>query len=116
LSDPDAMMDNRPKPEYEWLLDLSLMLAVILEVCPTEIGFLTSFALHRSFGMYVLTKIFSLMLIILPLGIHFYIRRTETTGERTTIWTWKVIVIVLILSLNLVMNSVAIVHLWAADK
>jgi hypothetical protein len=83
---------------------------VILEVCPTEIGFLTAFAIHRRFGMYIVTKLVLLIVILLPLGVYIYIRKKKTREERTIIWTWKLMVIVFILSINLLMNSAVIVR------
>jgi hypothetical protein len=89
------------------------MLALFLEVWPTEIGFLTAFALHRQVGMYVVTKLASLILILLPLGIYFYIRRATAPDERPTIWNWQLMSIVIIMLVNVGVNSVVIGRWWA---
>jgi hypothetical protein len=103
------MADNR-QSEYESLLTLSLLLAVFLQVCPTEADILTPFLVERSLGKYMVGKVCSLVLIIFPLAIYIYKRRTQSDGPRTTIWKWQLIVLIIILSLNLLMTAAVIVH------
>ena len=94
------------KQESESNLNASLVLAIFLEVYPIEADIL--FGLHRSFGIYILTKLVMLTLILLPLGVYIY--RKKRGEERTTIWSWKLMVIALIVSINLLMNYVVMVR------
>ena len=103
-------MANMSQSQHEWLLDASLVLAVILEACPTEIGLLTAFALRHSFGMYIVTKLVSLTVILVPLGVYIHIRKRRAREDRTIIWNWKLMVIVIILSINLLMDSFVVVR------
>jgi hypothetical protein len=84
---------------------------VFLWVCPTEADILTPLLRERSLGKYLVGKACSLVLVILPLGIYIYKRRRQTGGQRTSIWKWQLVVIVMILSLNFLMTAAVIVHL-----
>src|SRR5260370_38964689 len=97
------------KRRYKWLLELSLVFAIFLEVCPTEIGYLTAFLIRRSLGMYILTKLVTLTVILLPLGVYIYIRK-KRGEERTIVWTWQLTVIAIIVSINLLKDSVVMVR------
>jgi hypothetical protein len=103
-------MANKSQSQYGWLLNASLVLAVVLEVVPTEIGVLTAFVLERNLGMYIVAKLGILIVILVPLGVYIYVRTRKVKEERTSIWNWKLVVIAGILSINLLMNSVVIVR------
>jgi hypothetical protein len=94
------------KQRDESPLNASLVSAIFLEVCPVEADIL--FGLRHSFGKFILAKLFMLSMIILPLGV--YIIRTKRSEERTTIWSWKLIVIAIVVSINLLMTSVIMVR------
>ena len=94
-----------------WLVTISLILVILLEVWPTEVGLLHIAVRSNDIVQYVGMKLVFLAVILLPLV--FYFRSTGLRGYRHA--TNRINAIAVIMLLHLAMN-VMFAFQWIYDR
>ena len=98
--------ENKHRLKGQWLVFTSLILAILLEVLPTEADILFVAMRLGNIPLFLAVKAAMLGIILLPLLVFFRLNGYKMHAAVST----RLKIIAAIVIINLIMNSLALIH------